>query len=96
MASTSSIKASIKAVVNRYSPADYSLWTIGITSDLEGRKKAHGDPKDWHHWEADSLEVAREVETYFLNDFPEKEEDRMNGGTGGDIDNNKTVYVYIY
>ncbi len=47
-------------------------------------------------WEADSESVAREVENYFLNEFPEKESERMKGGGGGDIDGRKSVFVYIF
>ena len=43
--------------------------------------------------EADSLDIAREVENYFLNEYPEQESKRMKGGTGGDISQKKAVFV---
>lgn len=84
-----------KRIENTKSP-DYSIWTIGITTEPQERKKAHLDPKYWEQWTADSLEAARAVETYFLNEFPSKESERMKGGTGGDMDARKTAYVYIF
>ena len=96
MTTSSKIKSEIKNVVQNYKPADYSLWTIGITSELETRKEAHGTPKDWHNWEASSEAEARIVEDYFINEFPEEKSKRMNGGVGGDIDGRKAVYVYIF
>jgi len=47
-------------------------------------------------WEADSLDIAREVENYFLNEYPEQKSNRMKGGTGGDMSPYKTAYVYIF
>ncbi len=96
MASTSTIKTAIKSRIDNSKGSTYSAWTIGITGDLETRKKAHDNPKYFKSWEADSLTVAQAVETYFINDFPAKESERMKGGTGGDIDGRKTIHVYIY
>lgn len=76
--------------------ADYSLWTIGITTEPNERKIAHGTPKYWHQWTADSLSIARRVETYFLNEYPTNKAGRMKGGTGGDMNANRTAYVYIF
>ena len=71
----------------------YDLWTIGITNDLARRKKDHRrDGKDvtkWHEYEADTLRVARNVEKHFRDKG-------MDGGLGGNVDENKTVYVYIF
>ncbi len=96
MATASSIKSAIKKRVEGSKGSTYKDWTIGITTDFSGRKNDHGNPQHWTHWEADSIAVAREVETYFLNEFPAKASERMKGGTGGDIDPSKTVYVYIF
>lgn len=96
MATESTIKAAIKKRVNNSETVDYSLWTVGITTDPEERKDNHNDPKHWGQWEADSLDIAREVETYFINEYPEKEAKRMKGGTGGDMSAHKTAYVYIF
>ena len=71
----------------------YSSWTVGITTNPAERKKEHAsDGKhvgSWSDWDADSKRVAQNVEAYFLGKG-------MNGGTGGDIDGNKTVYVYVF
>ena len=71
----------------------HSVWTIGITTNTARRKKEHKqDVKDikwWHELEADSLSVARDVEKYF-------HDKGMRGGGGGDVDDIKTVYVYIF
>jgi hypothetical protein len=96
MATAASIKTAIKKRVDNSKTVDYSLWTIGITTDPDERKDNHNDPKHWQQWEADSLEIAQEVETYFINDYPEKKSDRMKGGTGGDMSARKTAYVYIF
>jgi len=96
MASSKEIKTEIVKRIYDTQVPNYSDWTIGITSDPESRIKHHGNPMFFIMWKADSLEVAREVETYFLNEFPKDESKRMSGGTGGDIDNRKTIYVYIY
>ena len=69
------------------------LWTIGITNDPKRRRKEHEqddkDTKHWHDWEADSVSVARDVERHFKNKG-------MDGGLGGDPDDTKPVYVYIF
>jgi hypothetical protein len=96
MATASTIKAAIKERVENSKGSTYSDWTIGITTDLPTRKDQHGTPTYWQYWEADSLLVARDVETYFLNDYPEQASKRMKGGTGGDMSAHKTAYVYIF
>ncbi|MDX9905902.1 MAG: hypothetical protein RBS55_04860 [Bacteroidales bacterium] len=96
MASTSTIKEAIKNRVNGSKTVDYSIWTIGITTDPAVRKEQHGSPQYWTQWTADSLAVAREVETYFLNEYPEQASKRMKGGTGGDMSPYTTAYVYIF
>ena len=69
------------------------LYTIGITNDPARRKKEHEqdgeNTKYWHHWEADSKSVAEAVENHFIGK-------KMKGGTGGNTDGSKTVYVYIF
>jgi len=96
MANVTELKKAIKKRVENSKAVNYSIWTIGITTDPTGRKKQHNDPEYWKIWEADNLETAREVETYFLNEYPSDESKRMKDGTGGDMTENKTPYVYIF
>ena len=64
-------------------PADYSLWTIGLTHFPDDRKKQR-------QWIADSFSDAQAIESFFIN------QKGMKGGTAGDFDNQKTVYIYIF
>ena len=67
----------------------YGYWTIGITNDLDRRKGEHANTKNvehWRGWPADTENIARVVEKYFL--------DRgMNGGGGGGTSPN-SVYIF--
>lgn len=81
MASESAIKSAIEARV-----ISYSLWTIGVTDDPDRRKREHGNPSAWYQWDADSEQVARNVEAYFV-------EKGMKGDTGG---GGGADYVYIF
>lgn len=73
---------------------DYSKWQIGLTHNPEERKQEHKNEglntKYWKQWEADSLSDAGEIESYFIN------KKGMKGGTGGNLNRHKTVYVYIF
>lgn len=81
MASEVTIKAEIEAKVNYY-PA----WTIGVTDDPARRRTEHGNPSPWYQWDADTEQVARNVEAYFI-------EKDMKGDTGG---RGSADYVYIF
>ena len=81
MASESVIKAAIEAIVTRY-----SIWTIGVTDDPNRCKGEYGNPSSWHHWDADSEQIARDVEAYYLDKG-------MKGDTGG---GGRADYVYIW
>jgi len=65
----------------------YEIWTIGITDDPDRRKKEHGDPKNWHQWEADTEEIARNVEKHFIVKG-------MQGASGGG-DTPNFVYIFL-
>ena len=82
MVSESTIKANIEKRV----AGNYSIWTIGVTDDLERRRIEHGNPSFWYHWDADFEQVARNVESYFLDKG-------MKGGTSG---LGKADHVYIF
>ena len=71
--------------------SSYSSWTIGITNDPSRRKKEHENEGDnvayWAHWRADTLRVARNIESYFIDKG-------MKGGSGGPVET--PLYVYVY
>jgi hypothetical protein len=81
----SELKAAIEGKV-----ITYSLWTIGITDDPERRKKEHENEgksvAHWSHWKADTEDIARDVEAYFIGKG-------MKGGTGG---TGHGEYVYVF
>lgn len=80
VASESAIKAAIEEIVT-----NYLVWTIGVTDDPVRRKIEHGNPNQWHQWDADTETAARNVEKYFLAMG-------MKGGGGGP---GRANYVYI-
>lgn len=72
---------------------NYSRWRIGITHEPAERKEYWEDKEGvshWAQWTADSLADAQTVESYFIN------EKGMKGGTGGDLSEDKTTYVYVF
>ena len=76
----------IQAITERVEsakPVDYSLWTIGLTHFPNERKR----PRQWI---ADSLSDAQDIESYFIN------KKGMKGGTTEDLNDHKTVCVYIF
>ncbi len=77
------IKTAIELVVRN---SRYSSWTIGITDNPNTRKIQHGNPKNWHHWRADTETMARNIEKYFIAKG-------MSGAPGGGETPN---YVYIF
>ena len=78
-----SITQAITDRVESAEPADYSLWTIGLTHFPNERKKHR-------EWIADSFSDAQGIESFFIN------EKGMKGGTPEDLNTHKTVYVYIF
>ena len=63
-------------------------------TQLEERKTYWRDTEKkgiglWSDWQADSLADAQDVESYFINKG-------MTGGTGGNLDSRRTVYVYVF
>ena len=91
-----SIMQEIVNVVNscKPKPVDFSAWTIGLTHNPYERKQQHVNDrkstKYWKQWVADSLSDAENIETHFIN------VKGMKGGTGGNLNKGKTVYVYIF
>jgi hypothetical protein len=93
---TKEIIEGIKHRIDTSKGKKYSIWRIGITQNLSKRKEEHGNPNYWLSFEADTLSVAQEVETYFINDYPENSDERMSGGTGGKMDDTAKTFVYIF
>jgi hypothetical protein len=90
-------KSIIQAINNRVDSSktvDYSFWTIGLTHDPATREQQHQNDgkstKYWKQWTAESLSDAQDIESYFIS------QKGMKGGTGGDLNARKTVYVYIF
>ena len=81
MASESAINAAITRIVS-----NYHVWTIGVTDSPTRRRGEHAYPSTWHHWNADTERVARNVEAFFIAKG-------MKGATGG---GGKADYVYIF
>ena len=63
-----------------------SAWTIGVTDSPFLRRVQHGTPSQWHDWNADSEQTARNIEAEFIRKG-------MKGGTGGP---GRADYVYIF
>jgi hypothetical protein len=86
----SALKTAIESRVSSAQKVDYSIWTIGITDDLERRKTEHDNEgkntRYWNGWKADSETIARNVEKHFLDKG-------MKGGTGG---GDHPTFVYIF
>ena len=83
------IDAIVERVNNSKSP-EFTTWRIGLTNDVKQRYIDWDRPEFFLYWEADSLEDAQAVESHFIKKL------EMKGGTGGDLDTRKTVYVYIF
>jgi len=90
-------KDQIKVGIEKAVRGEHDKWQIGITNDLEARRAEHKTKghatKDWTWWQAKSLEDAREIENYYINE--KKPGKKMKGGTGGDLENT-SVFVYIF
>jgi hypothetical protein len=78
-----SITQAITDRVESAKPADYSVWTIGLTQFPNERKKQR-------QWIADSLSDAQGIESFFIN------KKGMKAGATVVFNDHKTVYVYIF
>ena len=66
---------------------DWKKWHIGLTIYPNQEKKDRGKPTSWNSWKANSAMEAKEVESYFINNYP------INGKkAGGKFD----YFVFIY
>ena len=81
----------ITEISNRVKDYNFNQLYCGITSDIESRVYGdHNVPKEgdtFYAVEADSNEIARDVERYFLKNG-------MEGDEGGGDDSSNYVYVY--
>jgi len=70
----------------------YSEWYTGIAEDAKERLDAHNVNRNngdkWAYRIAESSDIAREVEDYFVNTLG------TDGGQGGGTDASKSVYIY--
>jgi hypothetical protein len=71
---------------------NYSRWYIGITNDLQRRKREHNkndffEDHIFCSWKANSKEIAEEVEKWGKAQY-------MQGDTGGGRE--ESIYVYIF
>ena len=84
------IIAGINQRVNAERTPNFKAWRIGLTHDVSKRCEECGKPENFVYWEADSLADAQAIEAHFIN------QEGMKGGTHGDFDDRKKIYVYIF
>ena len=85
MATEAGIKAAIEAMVATRGTG-YGVWTVGVTDNHDKRKGEHGNPPRFVAWNADTEQIARNVEAYFIAKG-------MKGGVGG---LGRANYAYIF
>ena len=90
MASAKQIANAIVERVNGTKVLNFQAWRIGLTHDVNDRYEQWNKPQHFLYWEADSLAEAQAVESHLIHKMG------MKGGTGGDLDEDKTTYVYIF
>jgi len=70
----------------------YSEWYVGIATKPRQRlfddHKVNEKTDAWIHREAESADIARSIEDYFVNTLG------TDGGTGGGDDSTRFVYAY--
>ncbi|MDD5170729.1 MAG: hypothetical protein PHN75_18075 [Syntrophales bacterium] len=88
------IKQSIIDRVESCKTVKFPVWTIGLTHDPKETKRQYDAAGKfttyWIQWDADSVADAQEIESFFINTK------RMREGAPDDINEGKTVYVYIF
>ncbi len=83
---SSEINSEIEEIVKLKPEGVYSKWQIGRANSPSDAKKQHGNPNDWHDWDADSADDAIETVDYFVGKGMRKE----GVGYGG------ADFVYIF
>ncbi len=91
MATKASIIQEINAKIRN---TGFGNWRIGLTHAPDERKTYWKDTEKehvnyWSQWAADSLSDAQDIESHFINKG-------MKGGTGGNLSDQLTVYVYVF
>jgi len=83
-----------QAIMVKIGNTSPTIWRVGLTHDLATRReqwRVDGETvTHWSQWLADSLAVAEAVESHFINQL------KMKGGTGGNLDSRRAVYVYVF
>lgn len=69
---------------------DYRGWRIGVTNNLIRQHAEWGQPVRFRSWQADSLQDARDIESYFVR-FK-----GMKRSGAGEMDQGRDAYVYIF
>jgi len=85
-------EAIIQSIEVLTAATSYSSWRIGLTHDATARHEQWKEKElcsAWHQWIALSLQDAQDIESLFIRRG-------MQGGTGGNLDAGKMVYVYIF
>ena len=82
----SEIISEIDELVKSQTDGVYSKWRIGRANDVEESKTQHGNPDSWLDWDADTVEDAIQVESYFVENGM-----RLEGAGYGDAD-----FIYVF
>lgn len=80
------IISEIDELVKSQTEGVYSKWRIGRANDVEDSKTQHGNPDSWRDWDADKVEDAIKVESYFVEKGM-----RQEGAGYGDAD-----FIYVF
>ena len=83
---SSEINLEIEEIVKSKSEGVYSKWRIGRANSSFDAKEQHGNPDDWHDWDADTADDGIETVNYFVDKGMRKE----GVGYGG------ADFVYIF
>ncbi len=84
----------VSAIISKVGTTNFSIWRISLTHDLSERKQYWADIMKqnitwWASWTANSLSDAQDIEAHFISRG-------MKGGTGGNLSNHRTVYIYVF
>ena len=82
----SEIITEIDDLVKSQTEGVYSKWRIGRANDAQDSKKQHGSPDSWLDWDADTVEDAVKVESFFVEKGM-----RQEGEGYGDAD-----FIYVF